>query len=126
VDSVKERESLATRLGFILVSAGCAIGLGNVWRFPFITGRYGGAAFVIIYLLFLVILGLPVMVAEFAMGRASRRNLAGAMRALEPKGSKWHIYGYIGVLGNLILMMFYTVVSGWFFAYFLRFLTGRM
>jgi NSS family neurotransmitter:Na+ symporter len=126
VDSVKERESLATRLGFILVSAGCAIGLGNVWRFPFITGRYGGAAFVIMYLLFLVILGLPVMVAEFAMGRASRRNLAGAMRVLEPKGSKWHIYGYIGVLGNLILMMFYTVVSGWFFAYLLRFLTGKM
>jgi NSS family neurotransmitter:Na+ symporter len=122
---VVERESLATRLGFILVSAGCAIGLGNVWRFPFITGRYGGAAFVIMYLVFLAILGFPVMVAEFAMGRASRRNLAGAMLALEPKGTKWHIYGYIGVLGNLILMMFYTVVSGWFFAYLFRIAMGR-
>jgi len=115
---MEEREHLATRLGFILVSAGCAIGIGNVWRFPFITGRYGGAAFVVVYLIFLVILGLPVMVAEFSMGRASRLNLAGAMRALEPKGSKWHIYGYIGIFGNLLLMMFYTTVAGWFFAYF--------
>ena len=122
---VEEREHLATRLGFILVSAGCAIGIGNVWRFPFITGRYGGAAFVVVYLIFLVILGLPVMVAEFSMGRASQLNLAGAMRALEPKGSKWHIYGYIGIFGNLLLMMFYTTVAGWFFAYFFHTALGH-
>ncbi|GAI52447.1 unnamed protein product, partial [marine sediment metagenome] len=101
----REREYLSTRLGFILVSAGCAIGLGNVWRFPFITGKYGGAAFVVVYLIFLLILGFPIMVMEFSMGRASQLNIAGAMRTLEPKGSKWHIYGYIGILGNVILMM---------------------
>jgi NSS family neurotransmitter:Na+ symporter len=108
------------------VAAGCAIGIGNVWRFPFITGEYGGAAFVAVYLVFLVILGLPILVAELAMGRASRLNLAGAMRALEPKGSKWHIYGYIGIVGNLLLMMYYTTVSGWFFAYLFYTASGSL
>ena len=112
-----EREQLASRLGFIVASAGCAIGLGNVWRFPYITGRYGGAAFVIVYLIFLAIMGLPIMVCEFSMGRASRRNLAGAMLVLEPPGTRWHIYGYFGILGNMILMMFYTSVTGWGLAY---------
>ena len=107
----KKREQLASRLGFILLSAGCAIGLGNVWRFPYITGKYGGAAFVVIYLIFLVILGLPIMVMEFSIGRAGRQNIAGSFRALEPKGSKWHIYGYLAILGNLILMMFYTTIA---------------
>lgn len=121
-----EREQLASRLGFILVSAGCAIGLGNVWRFPYITGRYGGAAFVIVYLIFLAIMGLPIMVCEFAMGRASRRNLAGAMLVLEPPGTKWHIYGYLGVLGNMILMMFYTTVTGWGLAYTYHVAAGHL
>lgn len=91
-----ERESFSSRLGFILISAGCAIGLGNVWRFPYITGKYGGAAFVLIYLLFLVILGLPVMVTELAVGRASQRSMALSFHVLEPAGSKWHWYSYLG------------------------------
>ncbi len=123
-DPPQKREHLATRLGFLLVSAGCAIGLGNIWRFPYITGKYGGAAFVIVYLIFLAILGFPVMVMEFAMGRAAQLNLAGAMKTLEPKGSKWHIFGYLGILGNVILMMFYTTVTGWGFAYLFRTLSG--
>ncbi|HDQ14484.1 MAG TPA: sodium-dependent transporter [Sediminispirochaeta sp.] len=122
----KQREQLASRLGFILLSAGCAIGLGNVWRFPFITGKYGGAAFVLIYLIFLVILGLPIMVMEFSIGRAGRRNIAGSFKALEPKGSKWHLYGYLAILGNLILMMFYTTVAGWMLAYFYFTLKGDL
>ncbi|MDZ7793695.1 MAG: hypothetical protein U5P10_08405 [Spirochaetia bacterium] len=92
----KPRELLASRLGFILLTAGCAIGLGNVWRFPYITGKYGGAAFVLIYLAFLLILGLPIMVMELSIGRAGRYNIAGSFRALDPKGSKWHIYGVPG------------------------------
>ena len=124
VDTPQKREHLATRLGFLFVSAGCAIGLGNIWRFPYITGKYGGAAFVVVYLIFLAILGFPVMVMEFAMGRAAQLNLAGAMRTLEPKGSKWHIFGYLGILGNVILMMFYTTVTGWGFAYLFRTLSG--
>jgi NSS family neurotransmitter:Na+ symporter len=123
-DTPQKREHLATRLGFLLVSAGCAIGLGNIWRFPYITGKYGGAAFVIVYLIFLAILGFPVMVMEFAMGRAAQLNLAGAMKTLEPKGSKCHIFGYLGILGNVILMMFYTTVTGWGFAYLFRTLSG--
>ncbi|MCQ1535404.1 sodium-dependent transporter [Methanosarcina sp. KYL-1] len=119
-----EREQLGSRLGFLLISAGCAIGLGNVWRFPFITGKYGGAAFVLVYLAFLLLLGLPIMVMEFSIGRAGRKNIAGAMRALEPAKSKWHIFGYLGIIGNVILMMFYTTVAGWGFAYFYRELTG--
>jgi NSS family neurotransmitter:Na+ symporter len=120
-----ERESFASRLGFILVSAGCAIGAGNVWRFPYITGKNGGAAFVLVYILFLAIMGLPVIIAEFSIGRASRKNLAGGMRALEPKGKKWHIYGYIGIFGNLLLMMFYTTIAGWFLGYLYHMVAGH-
>ena len=120
------REQLATRLGFLLVSAGCAVGIGNIWRFGYITGQYGGAAFVIVYLVFLVILGFPVMVMEFSMGRAAQRNLAGAMTALQPAGSKWSVYGHIGILGNLILMMFYTTVAGWTLAYLYHSAAGHL
>ena len=108
-----ERGNFSTRLGFILVSAGCAIGLGNVWRFPYITGMYGGASFVLIYLVFLAILGLPIMVAEFAVGRASVRSAAMSFDVLEPAGTKWHLYKYGAIAGNLLLMMFYTTISGW-------------
>lgn len=121
---MKEREKFSSRLGFILISAGCAIGIGNVWRFPYITGQYGGAAFVLIYLLFLVILGLPIMVMEFAVGRASRRSAAKSFHALEPQGSKWHLYGYGAMLGNYLLMMFYTTVGGWMIAYFVKMANG--
>ena len=121
----KERETLGSRLGFLLLSAGCAIGLGNVWRFPYITGKYGGAAFVLIYLVFLVILGLPVMVCEFAVGRASRKSMAEAFKQLEPEGTKWHWYSGFAVAGNYLLMMFYTVVSGWFLKYFFQMIGGK-
>ena len=100
----KKRETLGSRLGFLLLSAGCAIGLGNVWRFPYITGKYGGAAFVLIYLAFLVILGLPVMICEFTVGRASRKSIAGAFQELEPKGSKWHLYS--GFAARMTLISF--------------------
>lgn len=119
-----ERESFSSRLGFILISAGCAIGLGNVWRFPYITGKYGGAAFVLIYLLFLIILGLPVMVTELAVGRASQRSMALSFHVLEPAGSKWHWYSYLGFAGNYLLMMFYTVIAGWLLYYFVKMLRG--
>ncbi len=110
------REHFASRLGFILISAGCAIGLGNVWRFPYITGEYGGAAFVLLYLIFLVILGLPVMVMEFAVGRASQRSAAQAFDKLQPSG-KWHWFSWWGYIGCMILMMFYTTVCGWMISY---------
>ena len=100
----QNRENLGSRLGFLLLSAGCAIGLGNVWRFPYITGKYGGAAFVLIYLVFLAILGLPVMVCEFAVGRASKKGMGGAFQALESEGTKWHIYGNLAIIGNYLLM----------------------
>ena len=122
----RQRETLASRLGFILLSAGCAIGLGNVWRFPFITGKYGGAAFVLVYLLFLVIFGLPIMVMEFAIGRASKQNIGLALKTLEPKGTKWHVYGPVAVAGNYVLMMFYTSVSGWLFYYVYAMLSGKL
>lgn len=118
------REKFSSRFGFILISAGCAIGLGNVWRFPYITGQYGGAAFVLIYLLFLVILGLPVMVMELAVGRASQKSAASSFRVLEPKGSKWHFEGYAAMLGNYMLMLFYTVVGGWMINYFVKMANG--
>ncbi|WP_318678411.1 hypothetical protein [Treponema sp.] len=121
----QNRESLGSRLGFLLLSAGCAIGLGNVWRFPYITGKYGGAAFVLIYLVFLVILGLPVMVCEFAVGRASRKSMSAAFETLEPEGTKWHRYSGFAVAGNYLLMMFYTVVSGWFLKYFFQMIGGK-
>jgi NSS family neurotransmitter:Na+ symporter len=119
-----ERGTFSTRLGFILVSAGCAIGLGNVWRFPFITGKYGGASFVLIYLFFLAILGLPIMVAEFAVGRASKRSASLSFDILEPKGTKWHLYKYGCILGNAMLMMFYTTITGWMFYYLYKMATG--
>lgn len=122
----REREKLASRLGFILLSAGCAIGLGNVWRFPFITGMYGGAAFVLIYLIFLVIFGLPIMVMEFSVGRASKQNVGAAFRTLEPKGSKWHVYGPFAIAGNYVLMMFYTVITGWIIYYFFAMAGGKL
>ena len=119
-----ERGSFSTRLGFILVSAGCAIGLGNVWRFPYITGKYGGASFVLIYLFFLAILGLPIMVAEFSVGRASQRSAAKSFDILEPKGTKWHLYKYGCILGNVMLMMYYTTITGWMFYYLYKMATG--
>ena len=121
---MEKRETFSSRLGFVLISAGCAIGLGNVWRFPYITGKYGGAAFVLLYLLFLVILGLPVMVMELAVGRASQRSIALSFQRLEPKGSKWHWYSYVGFAGNYLLMMFYTVIAGWLLYYFVKMLRG--
>lgn len=124
--SEKPRETLGSRLGFILLSAGCAIGLGNVWRFPYITGKFGGAAFVIMYLIFLVIFGLPIMVAEFAVGRASRKSVAGAFKQLEPEGTKWHWYSFLAVAGNYLLMMFYTVVAGWMLYYFFATVSGNL
>jgi len=120
-----ERERLGSRLGFIMLSAGCAIGVGNVWKFPYMTGLYGGGAFVIIYLLCLVLLGVPVMTMEFAMGRASRKSPVKLYEELEPKGSKWHIHGYFAMAGNYILMFFYTVVTGWMLRYFVDMATGK-
>ena len=119
-----ERETFSSRIGFSLISAGCAIGLGNVWRFPYITGLYGGASFVLIYLCFLLLLGLPIMVAEFAVGRASVRSAAKSFDLLEPKGTKWHLYKYGAIAGNVILMMFYTTVSGWMLYYFYKMAVG--
>ena len=119
-----QREKLGSRIGFILLSAGCAIGLGNVWRFPYIVGEYGGAAFILIYLAFLVLFGLPIMTMEFSVGRASRQSIAGSFRVLEPKGTKWHLFGGVGMAGNYLLVMFYTVVTGWMFAYFFKMLRG--
>ena len=119
-----EREKFSSRLGFILISAGCAIGLGNVWRFPYIVGKYGGAAFVLIYLLFLVVLGLPIVVMEFAVGRASQKSAALSFEVLEPKGSKWHFAKYIAITGNYLLMMFYTTVAGWMILYFVKMAMG--
>ncbi|MDR3333213.1 MAG: sodium-dependent transporter [Synergistaceae bacterium] len=125
-NSSSVRESFASRLGFLFIAAGCAIGLGNVWRFPFITGQYGGAAFVLIYLIFLVILVMPVMVMEFSVGRASRLSAARSFHALEPKGTGWHIFGSFAFLGNVILMMFYTVITGWMLAYVWYNLSGQL
>ena len=119
-----ERERFASRIGFILISAGCAIGLGNVWRFPYITGKYGGAAFVLIYLFFLIVMGLPIMVMEFSVGRASQKSIALSFNVLEKKGTKWHLYRYVGIAGNYLLMMFYTTIGGWMLVYFFKMLKG--
>ena len=121
---MEKRETFASRLGFILISAGCAIGLGNVWRFPYITGKYGGAAFVLIYLCFLVILGIPIMVMEFSVGRASQRSAARSFHVLEPKGTKWHLASYVAIAGNYLLMMFYTTVGGWMLSYIVKMAAG--
>ena len=122
---MKERESFASRLGFVLISAGCAIGLGNVWRFPYIVGQYGGAAFVLVYLVFLVIMGLPIMSMEFSVGRASRKSITVSFQVLEPKGTKWHWYGWFGMAGNYLLMMFYTTIAGWLLLYFFKIAMGQ-
>ena len=113
-----EREKFSSRLGFVLISAGCAIGIGNVWRFPYVAGNSGGGIFVLVYLFFLVVLGVPILTMEFAVGRASRRSAVKACQQLEKPGQKWHLHGIVAVAGNYILMMFYTVVAGWMLHYF--------
>ena len=120
-----EREKLKSRLGFILISAGCAIGIGNVWKFAYMGGQGGGGFFVLLYLLFLVMLGIPIMSMEFAVGRASQKSPAQAYKALEKAGQKWHIHGYIALIGNYLLMMFYTTVAGWMLYYFYLTSTGK-
>lgn len=120
------RERLGSRLGFILLSAGCAIGIGNVWKFPYMVGQNGGGLFVLIYLFFLIVMGVPVMTMEFSMGRASQKSPARMYQVLEPKGSKWHIHGKVAVIGNYILMMFYTTVSGWMLYYFVSMAKGDL
>ena len=122
---MEKREKFGSRLGFILVSAGCAVGLGNVWKFPYMCGQYGGAAFILIYLVFLAILGFPIMVCEFSVGRGSQKSCATSFKVLEPKGTKWHKYGYLGMTGNYLLMMFYTMVAGWMMYYCYRCLSGE-
>ncbi len=121
-----QREKFASRIGFILISAGCAIGLGNVYRFPIITGAYGGGLFVLIYLLFLILLGIPVMTMELANGRASQRSIATSYDMLEKKGQKWHLMKYAAIAGNYLLMMFYTVIAGWLVIYFCKYVTGSI
>ena len=123
---MEKRESFGTRLGFILVSAGCAVGLGNVWKFPYICGQNGGAAFILLYLVCLVVLGLPILICEYAVGRASRHSVAKAFSDLEPEHTNWHRFGWFGIAGNYLLMMFYTMVAGWMINYALRMLTGRL
>ncbi len=123
---MENRERLGSRLGFILLSAGCAIGVGNVWKFPWMAGQYGGGAFVLIYLLFLVILGLPVMVMEFSLGRASQASPVRLYQKLEKPSQKWHLHGYAALIANTILMMFYTSVAGWILYYFISFVKGDM
>ena len=119
------REKLGSRMGFILLSAGCAIGCGNVWKFPWMTGQYGGGGFVLVYVLCLLLLGLPAMTMEFAMGRASQASPVRMYQKLEKPGQKWHIHGYLALIGNIALMAFYTVVTGWMMYYFVMFLTGK-
>ena len=119
-----EREKLATRLGFILLSAGCAIGLGNVWKFPYMTGQYGGSLFVLIYVFFLILLGIPAMTMEFSMGRAAKRSPVRIYQALQRPGNRWHIHGYITLFGSCMLMMFYTGVAGWLINYFVKMASG--
>ncbi len=123
---MKERESFGSRLGFILVSAGCAIGLGNVWKFPYICAENGGGAFLVIYLAFLVLLGLPVLICEFAVGRGSQKSIAKAYDTLEPEGTKWHLFKWSGMMGNYLLMMFYTMVTGWMMSYAFQCATGKL
>lgn len=119
-----KRETFGSRLGFILVSAGCAVGIGNVWKFPYVAGQNGGAVFVLFYLLFIAIMGIPVLTMELSIGRASRKTIVAGYKQLEKKGSKWHLHGWVCIAGCCILMMYYTTVSGWMLAYFWKFLTG--
>lgn len=122
---MKERETLGSRLGFILLSAGCAIGVGNVWRFPYITGQYGGGFFVLFYVIFLVLMGIPIMSMEYSMGRATRRSILPAYKMLEPAGSKWHLMGYVSMAGNYCLLLYYSVISGWILHYAVQMAAGR-
>lgn len=122
---MKQRETFKSRLGFLLLSAGCAIGIGNVWRFPYVVGANGGGIFVLFYLLFLVIMGVPVLSMEFAVGRASKKSPVKAYQELEKPGHKWHLHGYVALFGNYMLMMFYTTVAGWMLYYFYSFFTGK-
>lgn len=122
---MEKRESFKSRLGFLLVSAGCAIGIGNVWKFPYVAGQNGGGVFVLFYLLFLIIMGVPVLTMELAVGRASRKGAVGGYRALEPKKSFWHTHGWVCLLGCYLLMMYYTTVSGWMLNYFSKFAIGK-
>ena len=120
------REHFKSRLGFILISAGCAIGLGNVWRFPYVVGEYGGAAFVLLYLVFLAILGIPILVMELAVGRASQRSVAQAFDRLEPSKTKWHYFKWVALAGQYLLMMFYTTVAGWMLSYIPKMATANL
>ncbi|MFR1203020.1 MAG: sodium-dependent transporter, partial [Blautia sp.] len=120
-----KRENFQSRLGFLLVSAGCAIGIGNVWRFPYVAGQNGGGIFVLLYLVFLLMMGVPVLTMELAVGRASRKSAVLAYKALEKPGSKWHIHGWFCMIGCYVLMMYYTTVSGWMLSYFFKFATGK-
>ena len=119
-----KRETFGSRIGFILVSAGCAIGIGNVWKFPYLCGEYGGAAFILIYLIFLLIMGIPVLVCEFSIGRASRFSVAASFEKLAPEGTKWHWTKWIGIVGSYLLMMFYTTVGGWLLYYCFKSIKG--
>ena len=119
-----KRESFGSRLGFLLVSAGCAIGIGNVWRFPYIAGKNGGGYFVLFYLICLLVMGVPVLTMELAVGRAGRKSAVLAYKALEKPGAKWHIHGWFCLIGCYLLMMYYTTVTGWMVSYFCKFLTG--
>lgn len=120
-----KRENFKSRLGFILISAGCAIGIGNVWKFPYVAGQNGGGIFVLFYLFFLIAVGVPVLTMEFAVGRASKKSVVCCYQELEKPGSKWHLHGYAALFGNYMLMMFYTTVAGWMLCYFYRFLKGE-
>ena len=121
---MEQRESFRSRIGFILVSAGCAIGIGNVWKFPYLVGQNGGGIFVVFYLIFLLIMGVPVLTMELAVGRGSHKSAVQAYKVLEPKGSHWDIHGWFAIAGAYILMMYYTTVSGWMLAYFFKFALG--
>ena len=121
-----QREQFKSRLGFLLIAAGCAVGIGNVWRFPYITGQYGGALFVLMYLFFLIALGIPLLTVELAIGRASRASIAKCYENLEKKGSFWHVNKWWQLLGNYILMSFYGIITGWMLYYFLKFALGQV
>lgn len=122
---MKEREQFKSRIGFILLSAGCAIGIGNVWRFPYVVGENGGGIFVLFYLFFLLLIGVPILSMEFSVGRASKKSVVKSFQALEKTNQKWHLHGYMSLVGNICLMIFYTTVAGWMLKYFYNFLTGQ-
>ena len=122
---MKEREQFKSRIGFILLSAGCAIGIGNVWRFPYVVGENGGGIFVLFYLFFLLLIGVPILSMEFSVGRASKKSVVKSFQALEKTNQKWHLHGYMALVGNICLMIFYTTVAGWMLKYFYNFLTGQ-